>query len=212
MREAIVRLSDEELAALGFGELVSHCRSAGLRDIDMLEDDGYSCIPQIEVDARLDAALLESLERVDDWELVAEKESSYLYLLELTATEVPEAVTEDHEELIGKCDPSLTDRGVMLSLLGSQETIREVLRNYESAGVVPDLCKLGEYDGDQTALDALTDRQIEALETAFEMGFYEVPREVSTEDVAAELDIDAATLSEHLQRAERNFLRQQLVS
>lgn len=210
MREAIVNLSDEQLAALGFGDLVSHCRAAEIRDIDMLEDNGHSCIPQVDVGAELDHDLLDSLECVDGWELVTEKTNSYLYVLELTATDLPEEITDDHDELIGECTPSVTERGVLLSLLGSQETIRDFLRHYQTAGVVPDLCKLGEYDGNNAPMDALTERQTEALKTAFEMGFYEVPRKVSTEDVAAELGIDSATLSEHLQRAERNVLRQEL--
>lgn len=210
MREAIVSLSDAELEAIGFGELVSHCREAGLRDIEMLEDDGYSCIPQVEVESPLDTHLLEELECVDQWELVTEKDNTYLYLLELTATELPETITDDHNELIGNCEPSLSEHSVILSLLGPQEAIRNVLRNFEAAGVTPDLCKLSKYTGDDTTLDALTNRQLEAIETAYNMGFYEVPRTASTEDVAAELGIDAATLSEHLQRAERNLLRQEL--
>jgi predicted DNA binding protein len=50
------------------------------------------------------------------------------------------------------------------------------------------------------------------LETAYDLGFYEVPRQASTEDVAGELDIDPATASEHLQRAERNLLTSQLAT
>lgn len=40
------------------------------------------------------------------------------------------------------------------------------------------------------------------------MGFYEVPKEASADDIAAELNLDPSTVNEHLQRAERNFLRQ----
>lgn len=212
MREAILRLDDSELEALGFGKLVGHCREAGLCDIEMLEDDGHSCAPRLEVTSRLDATLLDSLDCVDDWQLLAEGEDSFVYVLELTATEVPESIVDDHADLLGQCDTSLADRGIMLSLLGSQEVIREVIRHYQDAGIEPDLCRLGDYDGDETPLDRLTERQIEAVETAFEMGFYEVPREATTADVAAALDIDPATLSEHLQRAERNVLSQQLTT
>lgn len=52
----------------------------------------------------------------------------------------------------------------------------------------------------------LTDRQREVLETAFEEGYYEWPRECAGEDIAAELDISSATFSEHIQAAERKLL------
>lgn len=42
------------------------------------------------------------------------------------------------------------------------------------------------------------------------MGYYDVPRNASTEEVAAELELDGSTVSEHLQRAERNVLRRVL--
>jgi len=52
----------------------------------------------------------------------------------------------------------------------------------------------------------LTDRQREVIETAFEAGYYNWPRECTGEDVAAELDITSATFSEHIHAAERKLL------
>lgn len=210
MREAIITLSDSQLETIGFDGLVSLCRESGIRDVEMVEDEGYTCIPQVEVEERLDADELNELACVDQWELITEKEDTFLYLLELTATELPQSIIDDHDALVGNCDTTMTDRGVLLSLVGSQEAIRNLLRNYESAGAPPNLCELTQYEGEENVLDALTDRQLEVLETAYEMGFYDLPRGASTEDIGGELDIDAATVSEHLQRAERNLLAQQL--
>lgn len=212
MREAIITLDDSELAAIGFDGLVSLCREAGIRDVEMIEDEGYTCIPQVEVEKRLDVERLREFECLDDWELVTATDDSYVYILELTATELPDGTEDDHDELLGNCDTTMTDRGVLLSLTGSQEAIRDMLRNFEAAGATPELCKLGAYDAGEGTLDALTDRQLEVIETAYDMGFYELPREASTEDIAGALDIDAATVSEHLQRAERNLLTQQLAT
>ena len=50
-----------------------------------------------------------------------------------------------------------------------------------------------------------TRRQLEVLQTAYEMGFYDVPREATIADVADEIGLDGGTVSEHLQRAERNI-------
>jgi predicted DNA binding protein len=44
------------------------------------------------------------------------------------------------------------------------------------------------------------------------MGYYEVPRDVSTNEIAAQLDLDSSTVAEHLQRAERNLLSTHLSS
>jgi len=46
----------------------------------------------------------------------------------------------------------------------------------------------------------LTDAQFEALATAWERGFYTVPREVELVDIAADLGISHQALSERLRR------------
>lgn len=70
MREAIVTLGDEELESPGFDGLVSLLREAGIRSVEMIEDHGSTCIPQVEVQERLDGDALNLGERVDGWELV----------------------------------------------------------------------------------------------------------------------------------------------
>jgi PAS domain S-box-containing protein len=58
----------------------------------------------------------------------------------------------------------------------------------------------------RTLLEDLTDRQRTALETAYYGGFYEWPRESTGEELADQLDISAATFSQHLREAQRKLL------
>lgn len=46
-------------------------------------------------------------------------------------------------------------------------------------------------------------RQREAITRAFEMGYYQIPRETTTEEIAGKLEINRRTLEEHLRRAEK---------
>ena len=55
-------------------------------------------------------------------------------------------------------------------------------------------------------LDTLTTTQREVYEHARKAGYYEWPREASTRDLAAELDISKTTLLEHLRKAESKLL------
>ncbi|MUV91056.1 bacterio-opsin activator [Halapricum sp. CBA1109] len=66
---------------------------------------------------------------------------------------------------------------------------------------------VGEYDRRHVPVAGdLTDRQLAAVSTAVEVGYYEVPREGSVEEVAARLDCAASTASKLLQRAEASVL------
>lgn len=212
MREAIVTLTDSELEEMGFSGLVSRLREAGIRDVRMLEDRGDWCIQQVDVEERLPSAELTELDCVERCEFVTETTDAYRYILELAPSGMPEGTADDHAELIGNCETAVNERGVLVSLVGSREAIRDMIRNYQAAGATPELHRLVEYEGEGNALEALTARQREVLETAFELGFYEVPREASTEDVARELGLDTATVSDHLQRAERNLLTRELAA
>jgi len=55
-------------------------------------------------------------------------------------------------------------------------------------------------------VDTLTPAQREAFELARERGYYEWPRETSTRELAAELDVSKTTLLEHLRTAESKLL------
>ncbi|MBV0902840.1 helix-turn-helix domain-containing protein [Haloarcula salina] len=60
--------------------------------------------------------------------------------------------------------------------------------------------------------DGLTDRQQEALRTAYELGYFEIPRRASLEDVAAELDISASSVSERLRRAQTQLISETMAT
>ncbi len=52
----------------------------------------------------------------------------------------------------------------------------------------------------------LTDRQLEVLETAHRLGYFDCPRAANATEVAATLGIDPSTLSEHLRAAQRKLV------
>lgn len=61
-------------------------------------------------------------------------------------------------------------------------------------------------DGGPDPSAGLTDPQREALRAAYESGYFDIPRAASLEDVAAELDITASSLSERLRRAQTHLV------
>lgn len=210
MREARLTIDDSEFATMGIEGLVSTFREAGMRDFEELVCRGTGAIVEVGVEARVDEERLSGLECVDQWEYLAGCSDGHRYVVAFTAPELPESLADEMADLLGTCDPDVAERETELSLVGSQETISNTIREYESADVSPALEKLGSYEGPEQPLDDLTDRQREVLRTAYDMGYYEVPREVTTDDVAADLNVDSSTVTEHLQRAERNLLAHHL--
>lgn len=206
MREAEVSVTDAELEAMGIDELLALTREAGLLDVEELACRGNGAVLQLTVERRVDEAALAALDYVDELNHVADRDDSHVYVLSFTAPELPGSLAETAADLVGTCDPEVGDRGATMSLVGPHDAVSGQIREFEEAGVSPELRRMGGYDGPERPLDDLTPRQREVVETAWELGYYEVPREATADDVAAELGLDGSTVTEHLQRAERNLL------
>ena len=208
MREAEVSVSDTDLAAMGVEELLSLAQEAGLLTVEELACRGNGAVLQVEVERRIDEERLTVLECVEEWTHVAERPDSHVYVVSFTAPDLPESLEKTAADLVGTCDPEVDDGGATMSLVGPHDAISGQIGEYEQAGVSPTLQRIGGYEGPEHPLDELTARQREVIETAWKMGYYEVPKEVSADDIAAEIDLESSTVNEHLQRAERNLLGQ----
>ncbi|MFC7229596.1 helix-turn-helix domain-containing protein [Salinirubellus salinus] len=70
----------------------------------------------------------------------------------------------------------------------------------------------GEGRGDRTVVDRgrLTERQREVLATAYELGYFEYPREANATEVAEALDVGLSTFAEHLAAAQGKLLSETL--
>jgi len=58
----------------------------------------------------------------------------------------------------------------------------------------------------ESVLPNLSKRQRETLLAAYENGYYEIPRETTTEELAAEMGIERRTAEDHLRRAENKVV------
>lgn len=75
-------------------------------------------------------------------------------------------------------------------------TVRRLSQNY-SRQIVPSEAEW------QELLNSVPPRQRELLNIAFELGYFEIPREVTLEEIAEEMGITKTTASNHLRKAQR---------
>lgn len=202
MRQAVLSIDKDTLAEFGFDVF----QDAGLRDIEILSCEGPRGVSRIHVEERPDEQRLDDLDTVEWWEHVSVAESEHVYLVEMNVAERLATKGVDASGLLRAEQAEIQDYGFTVNQAGSQEELSEMVTELKTAGLDISLEKLQDYRVQETPLDVLTKRQYEVLETAYEFGYYDVPRESSTAEVAAELGVDDSTVAEHLQRAEHNLL------
>lgn len=102
------------------------------------------------------------------------------------------------------------DGSATMSVFGPAAEIQSAIENAPSPIelTVEEVSGLGAVTA--TTETQLSDRQRDAIETALELGYYEIPREASHEDVATAIDCAASTAAEHLRKAEAKLLRSML--
>ncbi|ELZ95947.1 putative DNA binding protein [Haloferax mucosum ATCC BAA-1512] len=86
-----------------------------------------------------------------------------------------------------------------------RETVEEFRAFWHRNGAFT-LRRLTRDDEAETPGAGLTDCQHEALRTAYEMGYFEIPRQTSLDEVANELGITASSLSERIRRAQTHLI------
>lgn len=153
---------------------------------------------------------IEALSAVHDYELTpAEEGSFYAYLMcETTESARRLFATLTRGRLVAIPPMEYAPDGtVSLSLVGSAAEIQAAIDG------VPDIVnvEITEIGGLENASESveslLSDRQREAAVSALELGYYDIPREASHEDVAEAIGCAPSTAAEHLRKAEAKVLR-----
>ncbi|RZH67209.1 helix-turn-helix domain-containing protein [Natrinema altunense] len=167
-------------------------------------DDDNAFIFHVVGDPDVYEAALADTGRVSDYELTRTGDRTFtVYVRDLPA-EVDARLLDLFTERSLVVLPPVeyrSDWTVRFSVVGESDDLRRVLEGIPD-GIETTVDRVGEYDGGDAAVGALTARQRETLRVARELGYFDVPRSAGVEDVAAELDCAPGTAAEHLRKAE----------
>jgi predicted DNA binding protein len=99
----------------------------------------------------------------------------------------------------------------MRLLAPDRTTIRRADEVLVGEGYTPQYETIGPLDGTRIRGPDLNQKHYETLVTAFEMGYYDIPRGISTSELAEVFDISHQALSERFRRAHKQLIDTALV-
>ncbi len=98
------------------------------------------------------------------------------------------------------------DGKLTFTFAGNPRQLRDILGQARARGLRYRILSLKEAEFAVSLLDHLTKKQAEVLRVAYELGFYDVPRRITSEQLGRGLGMRAATVVEHLRKSEKRIL------
>lgn len=181
-----------------------------LRSISLLEDGTAAVLYQLSGDIGRIREVGEASPEVLDYQLstTGSTVTAYAHIESSPLVTGLMGVLRRHELVLDMPLTFTEGGGLRGAVIGSDETIRNAAADLPDSVSIT-LEGIGEYEPeDRRMFASLTERQQETLLTALDLGYYEVPREATHQDIADELGRTAATVGEHLRRIERTVFQE----
>jgi predicted DNA binding protein len=96
---------------------------------------------------------------------------------------------------------------VRMTFIGSAKQVRSLPIKLRSAGVHYRVIQLSDANFSPISpLSRLTEKQRRVLTTAYNLGYYDVPRKISSQQLAGNLEIGSSNFIKHRRKAEKRLL------
>ena len=183
-------------------------RRGQVHHINLLSDDTVAALYEIEGEGGVLHDALKESDEVLSYDVIdVSEETHHVYVHVRQGEPVVDLLSiVDDRRLMVDTPMEFVEDGVRATGIGEQSTLREALDDIPE-GVDVDVRRVGEYSPqDDRVLANLTDRQREVLRVAARLGYYDVPRSATHDEVADSLGCAPSTASEHLRKIESKIV------
>jgi len=208
----ILRLNYDppDILELGFGDMFKMMEEVTIITSLMQTFEKFILVVEVRWKGVPDLAAVEKLKLVERAEEIHRDGNTSLLIV---SGKFPEVYREVIRKFFDTFDcfiefPARFTLGTMTgSIVGTQENINRFLRFAESWGATYEVLSVRKYHTKlEGVLSELTPKQYNCLESAVRMGYFDVPRRVSSRDLASKLDISHSTMLEHIKKGQKQIL------
>lgn len=204
-------IAELEIAADGTGlaELYEVVPSLTCEMEDVAVSSGYSLWLSGASQAEIQDALNEA-SAIDEYSLISSDDDRGLYDVTFNPETVNlfELVLEEGGTILSA---SAADGSWHLRVrVLDRDDISSLYDELVEYDLEPTIVRLFDVDDESPTQSGLTERQYETLTAAIDHGYFEIPRQVSMQELSDELDISHQALSERLRRAYQTLVMSEL--
>ncbi len=212
MRRLILEVLEKELAKIGI-ELPQFKKIKSLKLIYFLRQDPQEFAAISEVEFKDSTSKVEDLLTggflVEAQVLERQKNGAYLVFLRggPSLSSVLSAIGIESGYLFPPI--GIGDGKIKISFLGSEKQVKNFMEKIDELGIRYRVVLLADANFSPISpLNRLTEKQREVLMAAYRLGYYDIPRKITSEELAKRLGIVDSTVVEHLRKAELRLMAQ----
>ena len=142
-----------------------------------------------------------------EYQLLEQDRGAYIYFIKGKPPQ-PSSGAPNRRGMYPMLPFAVRDGKVRVTLVGDNDQVKEFLENRQVNYKVLSLTDA--KFSPNSPISRLTEKQQEAISLAFRLGYFDTPRKVSADELAAKLGLSSSTLAVHLRRAERRLLAEML--
>jgi len=214
MRRLILEVTEKELIKIGI-ELPPFKKIKSLELLYFLRQDEeeFAAISQLEFKdptAKIEDILIGGF-MVEAQVLEQQKNGAYIVFMRggPSLSSILKAVGIESGYLFPPL--GIRDGKIRFSFLGNEMQIKDFMEKIDVLGIHYRVVLLADANFSPTSpLNGLTEKQRETLIAAYKHGYYDIPRKISSEELAKKLGLVDSTVVEHLRKAEKRLMAQLL--
>ena len=213
MRRLILEASEKELQKAGI-ELPPLKKIKSLELLYFLRQDDHelATISRIELlDPTMKIQDLKDSGLLLDAQIIEQEKSGAYILFTRTASPTLQNVLNNLGIGGGYLFPPLgiADGKVRFSFLGGEQQVKDFMEKISAIGIHYRVILLADANFSPISpLSQLTAKQREVLLAAYKYGYYDIPRKITSEELAKKIGLVNSTVVEHLRKAEQRLIRQ----
>ncbi len=205
MKKVTIEFPLEILKKIGLGEILSNIKRCEVIHTLKYDDKSFVSISKIEMlDSSYSAMDLVGLKGIDDIEVLHEENGIYTCIVKERWQSIPE-IFSGFDILLDLPLIYNTEKCVC-SFVVREKDVEKLISSISELGTDFKIIKVRNIGHDSVkSLPYLTDKQKKVVILAKKLGYFEIPRRVSSEKLAEILGVSQSAVLEHLRKAERSI-------
>ena len=211
MRTLTLELEPFETVKEEMAETFAHVRSYSILETLKMDYQEGICIEIIELTLK-EGASIHDIRTVGNMEILSILKSidgKHTCLIRYTEPEESKGQFQESDlGLIHTIPTIISPEKFTISMIGEQKNLSDFVEMIRKAGTILKMSFRRAAYQKADILAVLTDKQREVMVAAFQNGYYDFPKKISSKELCRKVSISKPTLLQHMRKAEGRILKE----